>query len=137
MKFSRIKQFFGPVLAGALVDAVDLATFGPIGLSLGLLAGGVVGWWLGPMLGLARDRRWLGGLLSGLYCMTPFTSVLPLASLSALLARLFKYTDAEGTPSEPAEPGRGDALDVDFKVVTDENESNWPGSSHSDTIRGK
>lgn len=119
-KRSRFKRLFAPLLAGGLIDAVDLATFGPVGLSLGLLAGGLVGWWLAPFLGFAPNRRWLGSLLSGMYCMTPFTSVLPLASLTAGLARLSRDTEQDETAAP--EPGRdeADAIDVEFRAMSDE-----------------
>lgn len=134
VKISRFKRLFAPILAGGLIDAVDLATFGPIGLSLGLLAGGLVGWWLAPLLGFAQHRRWLGSLLSGLYCMIPFTSLLPLASVTAGLTRLFKGTDAEETSTPPAARGAPDAIDVDFRVVSDDEDSHWPRRSRSDTM---
>ena len=118
---SRMKRLLAPVLAGALIDAVDFATFGPIGLSLGLLAGGLVGWWLSPLLGFQSHRRWLGALLSGLYCMIPFTSLLPLATLSAGLAHTLREPDeAAKAPPDGAVPP--DAIDVEFRTLPDEGD---------------
>ena len=77
-----------PVGAGMVLDAVDLATYGPIGLWLGMLLGGVVGWSLAPVLRISAKRRWLCALAAGVYCTLPFTGVLPLATLAGLLSRL-------------------------------------------------
>ena len=69
-----------PVLAGLLVDIADLVTFGPLGTWLGFALGALVAWQLAPRFGLA-DRPWLPSLLAGLYCMTPGTALMPLATL--------------------------------------------------------
>lgn len=119
---SRIQRFLAPVLAGGLIDAVDLATLGPIGLSLGALAGGLVGWWLAPLLGFRPGKRWLGALLSGLYCMLPLTSVLPLASVGAGLAQSLREPNEEDPPG-PAEPAPDEAIDVEFRTVREEPDS--------------
>ena len=116
---SRLKRFFGALIAGGVLDAVDLATFGPIGLSVGLLAGAAVGWWLGPSLGVPARRRGLGAVLSGLYCMTPLTSFLPLASMGAALASL---TQKQGSPSPGSrlEAAPPEALGVEFRTIREE-----------------
>ncbi len=66
----------------------DLATFGPLGLKFGLLIGAVSGWLLAPSLGVSSQRRWLCALAAGVYCMLPFTSFLPLATVLGALVRL-------------------------------------------------
>ncbi len=116
---SRIKRFFGALVAGGVLDAVDLVTFGPVGLSVGLLAGAVVGWWLGPSLGIPARRRGLGAVLSGLYCMTPLTAFLPLASLGAALASL---TQKQGSPGRgsPVEADPPEAIGVEFRAIREE-----------------
>ena len=113
---SRVKRFLTALVAGGVVDAVDLATFGPVGLMLGLLAGGAVGWWLAPELGFSRTRRWLGAALSGLYCMTPLTALMPVASVAAGLKSLLGK-DEEPERERPAETVDSDAIDVEFTTV--------------------
>ncbi|MEE3326250.1 MAG: hypothetical protein VX252_02855 [Myxococcota bacterium] len=120
---SRVKHFLTALVAGGVVDAVDLATFGPIGLTLGLLAGGAVGWWLGPNLGLPAGRRWLGAALSGLYCMTPLTSLLPVASVAAGLSSLLGKDQEEREVEAPTEAGDPDIIDVEFTTVTEEGKT--------------
>ena len=118
---SRAKQFLTALLAGGVVDAVDLATFGPIGLALGLLAGGAVGWWLAPSLGLGAGRRWLGATLAGLYCMTPLTALMPVASVAAALSRLLgKDAAPTGETQAAGDAAPSDAIDVEFTTVTEE-----------------
>lgn len=76
-----------PVLAGLLVDIADLVTFGPLGAWLGFGLGALVAWQLAPRFGFA-DRPWLPSLLAGLYCMTPGTALLPLATFVASILHL-------------------------------------------------
>lgn len=119
---SRAKHFLTALLAGGVVDAVDLATFGPIGLILGLLAGGSVGWLLAPSLGFSRGRRWLGAALSGLYCMTPLTALMPLASVAAGLKSLLGR--GEGSDQEgPGDAVDSDVIDVEFSTVKEEGKT--------------
>ena len=91
---ARLHRAFGPILAGVIIDAVDLATFGPIGLVLGLPIGGLAGYWMGTCLGLDRKACVLCALAAGIYCMIPFTEVVPLATLVGAYAR-FRETANE------------------------------------------
>jgi hypothetical protein len=52
----RLNRAFGPVVAGMILDVVDLATFGPIGFFLGIPVGLAAGYWLGSCLGLERKH---------------------------------------------------------------------------------
>jgi len=87
---SRLRGGLGPLAAGAVIDAVDLATFGPVGIWLGMGVGGIVGWWLAPSLGFSRRYRWLCALLTGLYCTLPMTGFLPVATLVGGTIRLLE-----------------------------------------------
>lgn len=78
----------GPFRAGALLDAVDLATWGPIGLYGGFVLGGIAGAWAGRELGLSRRACVLLGVLSALYSMTPATELVPLGMLVGAGAHL-------------------------------------------------
>lgn len=83
----RANRAFGPILAGLVIDVVDFATFGPIGLVLGLPLGGLAGYWMGRALGLStRGARWCA-LAAGLYCMLPGTEIFPLATLVGAFVR--------------------------------------------------
>ena len=84
---SRLNRAFGPVVAGLIIDLVDLGTFGPIGLILGFPIGGLAGYWMASCLGLSRRACFLCAILAGLYCMVPFTEMLPLATLVGAYAR--------------------------------------------------
>ncbi len=97
----------GPVVAGLLLDMADFATWGPLGLKIGLLVGGVAGWLLAPSLGVPPQRRWLCALVAGVYCMLPFTAFLPLGTLLGVLVRLHERSqpaaeiDASRTSAAP------------------------------------
>lgn len=84
---ARLNRAFGPVVAGLIIDLVDLATFGPIGLVLGLPIGGAAGYWMGRTLGLNNQASLLCALAAGIYCTLPGTEMLPLATLVGAGAR--------------------------------------------------
>jgi hypothetical protein len=84
---NRLNRALSPVVAGMIIDGVDLATFGPIGLVLGLPIGGLAGYWLGKSLGLDKQKCLFCALAAGVYCAIPFTAPLPLATLVGAYAR--------------------------------------------------
>lgn len=84
---ARTAGVLGPVLAGAILDGIDLLTQGPMGLRLGFPIGGVAGYFLARGLGLSRRAALLVGALAGAYCALPGTARLPLATLVGLWAR--------------------------------------------------
>jgi uncharacterized membrane protein len=113
-----------PFLAAALLDAVDLATWGPLGLSLGFVLGALSGWFLSESLGFKPQNRWMGAALGGVYCMTPGTSVLPVATVVTAVRQL-----SEKREQAPEQVSRGpgtasgrheDAIDVDYRSVDDD-----------------
>lgn len=84
---ARLRHALGPVLAGLALDLVDFATFGPIGLVLGPFIGGGVGWYLSGLLRLNPRQRLITAILSGIYCMIPFTEFVPVGTLVGAFAR--------------------------------------------------
>ena len=96
----RLNRAFGPVVAGLIIDFVDLATFGPIGLYLGLPIGAFAGYWMGRALGLGPKPSGLCALLAGIYCMMPGTEMLPIATLVGAGAR---YLESAPKP-DPKDP---------------------------------
>ena len=96
----RLNRAFGPVVAGLIIDAVDLATFGPIGYVLGLPVGGLAGYWLGRCMGLGRAGSLWCALAAGLYCMLPLTHLLPLATLVGAYVRYLKSAPRETADEE-------------------------------------
>ncbi len=94
----RLNRAFGPIVAGLIIDVVDFATFGPMGLLFGLPVGGLAGYWMGHCLGLSRKGAFLCGLAAGIYCTIPFTEFLPLATLVGAYVRF----QESGRPSAPA-----------------------------------
>lgn len=101
---SRLNRAFGPVAAGILLDLLDLATFGPIGLLVGLPVGAAAGWWMACALGVEpKNRKWIA-LAAAVYCTIPFTEMIPLATLTGAYVR-FKQSGREQfpAPENPAE----------------------------------
>ena len=86
-RVGRLYSALGPVACGLAIDAVDFVTIGPVGMLAGLLLGGVLGFSMGRMLGLRANWSALAGVLSGLYCAFPPTTVLPVATVIGALAR--------------------------------------------------
>jgi hypothetical protein len=83
----RLHRALGPLAGGIIIDVVDLATFGPIGLVMGALIGGLVGWWVSSIYGFGTRGRALIAILAAIYCTVPFTELFPLATLVAATAR--------------------------------------------------
>ncbi|MCA8955118.1 MAG: hypothetical protein KDC87_03535 [Planctomycetes bacterium] len=86
----RLHFAIGPVVGGLILDTVDLATFGPIGVYFGFLIGSLVGYWLSTLYGFATRGRLLWAAIAGVYCTIPMTEALPLATSIGALHRLIK-----------------------------------------------
>jgi hypothetical protein len=109
-----VKRVFGPMLAGLAIDAVDLMTFGPIGIYTGMFVGGAVGYWLAPALGFPPKGRWLSALMTGIYCTMPITGFIPAATIAAGLSRaLFQQGDAAASQADPAQHP-DDSIDAEY-----------------------
>ncbi len=91
----RIEKAMGPILAGLLIDAADLITFGPIGVVLGIFVGGGLAYYLGSVEKLPLWKRVLLSILSAIYCSIPFTSMLPAATLLGILIRYWKSEEED------------------------------------------
>lgn len=83
----RAERAFGPVIAGLIIDIVDLATFGPIGIFSGMIIGGLAAYWVCSIYGMPMKQRLLWALAAGTYCTIPFTEIFPLATLIGAYAR--------------------------------------------------
>lgn len=83
----RLHRALGPLAGGIILDVVDLATFGPIGLAFGWLVGGLVGWWVSSIYGFSAKGRLAFALLCAVYITIPFTGLFPLATIISSVAR--------------------------------------------------
>jgi hypothetical protein len=72
-----------------MLDAVDLITFGPVGLYSGAILGGAVGWWVGSLYDFSPRGRILLSIAAAVYATLPFTEVLPLATLIGAIIRVW------------------------------------------------
>jgi len=84
----RLRRDLLPIASGILIDTVDLATFGPLGLYGGFVVGGLVGWLVCSANGISGNRRWLLIAAAAAYTAMPFTEAVPLATVLAVLSRL-------------------------------------------------
>ncbi len=115
-----IRRMVVPAMAGLAIDALDLATFGPVGLWAGIPLGAAVGFWLAPELGFPRRSRWLCAALTGLYCALPLTGFLPLATIAASAARVLDRSTSV-VPSEVGPvPDPEGAIEVDYNSEWDD-----------------
>lgn len=83
----RLNRAFGPIVAGLIIDLVDFATFGPVGLALGLPIGWLAGYWMGTALGLSKRASVWCAVAAGIYCVMPGTEVIPLATIAGACVR--------------------------------------------------
>lgn len=103
----------GPIAAGFLLDLVDLATYGPLGIWAGVVLGGAAGWLLAASLGVPRPRRLGYALVAGVYCTMPFTEFLPVGTLVGAVVRLWEARHARRQPPPP--PAPGPPLEAEFR----------------------
>lgn len=94
----RLQRSLGPVLGGLVLDTVDLATFGPVGLYGGFLLGGAVGWWVATLYGFGGARRGLVTGLAALYTGFPGTAFIPLATIVGGLVRVGGWRSPRDEP---------------------------------------
>ena len=102
---SRFHRALGPIAGGVMIDLVDLATFGPIGIVLGLVFGGGIGWWVGSIYRFSPGKRVLWALVCGIYCTIPFTAIFPVMTIISAVAR---FGEDPGPPANGVAKG-GDA----------------------------
>ena len=86
------------VLSAVVIDAVDFVTLGPL-VVLGLPAGALAGWWLSGRLNFPTHPRIWAAVGSGLYCMFPPTSFIPVATVLALISAIFPGPERPDTAS--------------------------------------
>lgn len=97
----RLNHAMGPVVAGMIIDAVDLVTVGPIGLVIGIPVGAIAGYWLGQSMALEKNACLFCAVAAGIYCTIPFTELLPLGTMVGALVR---YKDAGCTQTLAESP---------------------------------
>jgi len=86
---NRLLQRLGPILGGLLIDGIDLASYGPLGIG-GLLVGAFAAWWLTSGTRLNLKTRIFVSAITGIYCLTPFTEILPLATIVATIGKFLR-----------------------------------------------
>ena len=84
---ARLHRALGPLAGGLILDVVDLAMFGPLGLLAGPVVGAAVGWWVSSLYRLSATDRVVFAALAALYVSFPLTEVLPIATLISAFAR--------------------------------------------------
>ncbi|HEY8239933.1 MAG TPA: hypothetical protein VIH35_00725 [Kiritimatiellia bacterium] len=90
----RMNKTFGPILAGMVIDAVDLATFGPLKRFVGFPAGAIAGYWMASIFKLSQKQRLLCALAAAIYCVIPGLEFIPVATLLAAYIRFRTYDDS-------------------------------------------
>lgn len=95
-----------PILTALAIDLADLAMIGPTGI----VAGFFVGFALTSMLTLATGVPWrrsvVLSLLAGIYCMSPITDLVPLATMLTLLRMALLRRQSEPPRGEGSGSGR-------------------------------
>ena len=119
-----LKRLIGPMIAALAIDALDLMTYGPIGLYVGMIFGGALGYWLAPELGFSARTRWMCAAMTGLYCTLPLTGFLPMATVAAGVSRLLMPDSDEalnptGSVHEIRENPEG-SIEVEYEAHWDE-----------------
>ncbi len=79
-----------PIVAGMLLDAVDFATMGPLGLYGGFVLGALAAYWAAREVGLEGRSRWVAALAGAVYAATPATELLPLGTLIGVAVQIWR-----------------------------------------------
>ncbi|MCB1045319.1 MAG: hypothetical protein KDC35_20425 [Acidobacteria bacterium] len=74
-----------PILVGMVVDMLDLATLGPLGVMWGWLIGGVGTYVVATLNKVPPKPKLFWSVVVGLYCSIPGTSFLPVATVMMTL----------------------------------------------------
>jgi len=77
----RLHRTFGPILAGMLIDSVDVLTFGPLKRFIGFPAGALAGYWMASIFKLPQKQRLICALAAAVYCVIPGLEFIPVATL--------------------------------------------------------
>lgn len=89
----RMNRTFGPILAGMVIDMVDLATFGPMKRFVGLPAGALAGYWMASIFRLPLKQKLLCALAAAIYCVIPGLEFIPVATLLGAYIRFRTFDD--------------------------------------------
>ncbi len=87
---SRLNNAIAPFAGGILIDALNIAAFGPIGLYFGLIIGFTAGWWICSVYCFQKKTKILWSLLAGIYCMAPGTEFFPFATAISVIGRFYQ-----------------------------------------------
>ncbi|MEP1094232.1 MAG: hypothetical protein ABJG78_03945 [Cyclobacteriaceae bacterium] len=93
----RLNQSFGPLIGAIILDLVDLATFGPLGIG-GFVLGVLIGWWILSVYDISVRTRTILAVLAGVYCLAPFTEFIPVATLISAIARYKQSSKKKDDP---------------------------------------
>ncbi len=94
--FERFYVAIFPIIGGLILDFADLATFGPIGIYLGMAVGCTIGWLIGGIYEFSNKSRIIFTLLAGIYCMIPGTFYMPIATVISAVARFNHVSSKSG-----------------------------------------
>jgi len=75
-----------PILAGVIIDLLNLFTFGFVGF----IAGGAVGYWAAITNRMPLPLALLIGVATGWYCALPLPRTIPLATLIGIILVLWR-----------------------------------------------
>ena len=75
-----MKKALLPILSGLLIDVIDFATFGPLGIYTGFVLGAAAAYFLCRLQDIAPRQSLYVAVAAGLYCMTPLTEFIPVGT---------------------------------------------------------
>ena len=88
--FQRAHKALGPITGGLLLDFVDFATYGSMGIMFGALLGGLVGWWVTSIYNVRGTARVFLITVAAMYCTIPLTEPFPIATIFCAICRFFE-----------------------------------------------
>ena len=88
--FQRVHKALGPITGGLLLDFVDLATYGPMGIFFGGALGALVAWWVTSIYNVRGTARVFLITIAAMYCTMPLTEPFPIATIFCAICRFFE-----------------------------------------------
>jgi len=103
----RARNVLKPIVAGLIIDAVDFATLGPLGVFVGGFVGFAAGFWICSIYKLVWYYRLLGAMITAIYCAFPVTTFIPAATIVGAYVEFLH--SGRGGNGEAERRGNGEA----------------------------
>ena len=90
----RLMRGAQPLIPALILDGLDFVLIEPFDIYFGLIIGIPVGYWMCSKYRMPFLKKLVGAFFAGMYCMFPFTELIPAATIVCCYARFWEDDDA-------------------------------------------